>query len=327
MKARITAVLTASFLLLSGCAAPAELQVQTETKYSDTNQWAYFALGEDRLVDVFLVAPTTGAGKGTNASSNDAEYRDAMLGTLEMERGIYEESARLYAPYYNQATMSVYSMPEEERTPYLTVAYRDVSDAFRWYMENENDGRPIILAGFSQGADMCYRLMEEYFDDPALQQQLVAVYAIGWRCTEAMTAAYPQIVPAKAEDDLGVVVTFECEAPEVTDSLILPAGIRSYSINPLNWHTDSTPADAALNEGACFVDFDGTIKKEIPGLCGCYIDEERGALKVPGLDPVDYPALVPGLPEGAYHVYDYQFFYRNLQSNVQLRTECYLEQR
>ena len=30
------------------------------------------------------------------------------------------------------------------------------------------------------------------------------------------------------------------------------------------------------------------------------------------------------LPEGAYHVYDYQFYYRNLQENVRLRTERFL---
>ena len=39
----------------------------------------------------------------------------------------------------------------------------------------------------------------------------------------------------------------------------------------------------------------------------------------------DYPAIVPGLPEGAYHIYDYQFFFRNLQENVKLRVDTYFE--
>jgi hypothetical protein len=38
----------------------------------------------------------------------------------------------------------------------------------------------------------------------------------------------------------------------------------------------------------------------------------------------DYPAVVPGLPEGAYHVYDYLFFYRNLQQNAAERVESYM---
>ena len=48
-------------------------------------------------------------------------------------------------------------------------------------------------------------------------------------------------------------------------------------------------------------------------------------LKVTDVSPEDYPAVVPGLPEGAYHIYDYQFFFRNLQQNVQLRVDACLE--
>ena len=323
---RILPLFAAAAILLVGCGADAPALTQTESKYADTALWAYVADGEDKAVDVFLVAPTTGAGKGTNADTRNAEVQEAIRGTLNMERGLYEDCCRLYAPYYSQATMTIFDMPVDKREPYLAIAYRDVSEAFAWYMENENNGRPIILAGFSQGSDMCCRLLEEYFADPAMQEQLVAVYAIGWKCTEEMTEQYPQIVPAQAEDDLGVVVTFDCEAPEVTDTFIIPEGSWTYSINPLNWRTDDTPADASENPGAVFVRYDGTIKSETPGFCGCYIDPERGTLKVPDVDPADYPPKVPVMPEGSFHVYDYLFFYRALQENVQVRTERYLDE-
>ena len=42
------------------------------------------------------------------------------------------------------------------------------------------------------------------------------------------------------------------------------------------------------------------------------------------VEAAEYPAIVPGLPDGAYHVYDYLFFYRSLQANVALRIERYL---
>ncbi len=172
---------------------------------------------------------------------------------------------------------------------------------------------------------MCYRLLQEYFGSEILQRRLVAVYAIGWPCTEELVSAYPQIVPAASEDDVGTVISFECEAPELSGSFIMPEGIRAYSINPLNWRTDGTPADKSLNSGACFTDYSANITKEEAGLCGCYIDTERGALKVTDVDPADYPALISVLPDGSYHIYDYQFFYRNLQQNVQTRLNAWME--
>lgn len=114
----------------------------------------------------------------------------------------------------------------------LALAYHDVSDAFKYYLENENNGRPIILAGFSQGSDMVYRLLEEYFGDEEMQNKLVAGYAIGWACTEDMVKEYPQIKPAQSADDLGVVISFDCEAPEVMETVVNPAGRKAYSINP-----------------------------------------------------------------------------------------------
>ena len=321
---RILAVLLA-VLLLAGCFAALADEVRPGTDYADADNWAWFGIGEDKAADLFLICPTVDMNDEFNMSMEDADTKASFLGALNMERGLYEDTARLYAPYYRQAAMKVYALEPSEREPWLALAYEDVSAAFAHYLAHENAGRPIILAGFSQGADMCYRLLEEYFGDDALYRQLVAVYAIGWPCTEEMTARVPQIVPATGEDDLGVVVSFDCEAPEVTETLITPAGVRALTINPLNWKTDGTPADKSENRGACFTRYSGEIKREEAGLCGCAIDESRGVLKIADIDPADYPPIVPGLPEGAYHVYDYQFFFRNLQENVAVRTARFLE--
>ena len=109
-------------------------------------------------------------------------------------------------------------------------------------------------------------------------------------------------------------------------TFITPSGTHAYTINPLNWKTDGTLADKSENSGACFTDYSGAITKEVPELCGCYIDTGRGILKVTDVTPEQYPALLSLLPEGAYHIYDYQFFFRNLQENVRIRTESWLSQ-
>lgn len=306
--------------LFAGCKNSSKSTVD----YSDESNWSYYGIGEDKAADLFLVCPTVDVSKAGNMDITDEDLKYSFTGALNMERGIYEESTRMYAPYYRQATMGVYGLDPSEWEPYMEIAYSDVSAAFSYYLENINDNRPIILAGFSQGADMCYRLLEEYFGDKKLADRLVAVYGIGWPVTKEMTDKYPQIVPATGELDTGVVVSFDCEEESVTSTFINPEGQTAYCINPLNWKTDSTVAESVNNLGACFVKKSGEIISEVDCFCGAYIDESRGVVKVTGIDPADYAAVVPGLPEGAYHIYDYQFFYRNLQNNVAARLEAFL---
>ena len=274
-KTAALCMLLALCLVMTGCGKAAEPIIAT-TDYSVAENWAYYAEGEGKEVDLFLICPTVDMNEEFNMSLSDEKTKASFLGALNMERGLYEEQTRMFAPYYRQ------------------------------------------------GADMCYRLLEEYFGEAELFDRLVAVYGIGWPVTEEMTKAYPQIRPAASEDDLGVVISFDCEAPEVTETFINPASQKALSINPLNWKTDGTVADRSENPGSCFTNYDGGISAEGAELCGCYIDTARGVVKVTDVEAAEYPAIVPGLPDGAYHVYDYLFFYRSLQANVALRIERYL---
>ncbi len=293
--------------------------------YGKRENWAYYeSVPSDKTADVFFVCPSVVVGGGPGSylmSLSSADARAAFLGATNMEKGIYDADARFFAPYYRQITLPAYRLGAAETERYLRYAYQDVRCAFDYYMAHCNNGRPIILAGFSQGADMCLRLMKDAFSDPALQDQLIACYAIGWRLTAEETEQYPQVRAAQGEDDTGVIVSFNSEAEAVGDSLMIPRGVRTLAINPLNWKTDGTRADRSLNLGACFTDYDGQITKELPALTGAYLDDTRGALKVTDVTAEAYPARL--FDEGIYHIYDYQFFYRNLQKNVETRMTAY----
>jgi hypothetical protein len=257
-------------------------------------------------------------------SLDDTETKANFLGATNMEKGIYDGETRFFAPYYRQAGLSVYTLDPAEREEYLQTAYEDVKAAFEYYMNDCNNGRPVILAGFSQGADMCIRLLKDCFADEETNSLLVACYAIGWSITEEEIAEYPHLAFATSEDDTGVIVSFNSEAESINDSLMIPKGTKTLAINPLNWKTDSTPADKSLNLGACFTDYDGSITTEISNLTGAYIDDVRGALKVTDVTSEEYPAGLDIFEDGIYHLYDYQFFYRNLQENVNTRLNAYL---
>lgn len=316
-------------MLLLVLAAFCSLASAQEPDYADTGSWAYWRVGESKPADLFIVCPTVdlGTGGNKNMSLADNEAKKNFYGALNMERGIYEKNCRMYAPYYRQATLADYTLPRQDAAAYFDLAYSDVRAAFLYYMHHENNGRPFVLSGFSQGAEMCLRLLKEFGNTDFVKNNMVACYAIGWRFTPQEAKQYPYIRPAQSADDLGTVIMFNSEAPEVTSSLMVPHGEKSFCINPLNWRTDGTMADKALNSGACFTDYSGSIKREVSQLTGCCIDTERGVLKVTDIDKKQYPPVLSIFTDGIYHLYDYQFFYRNLQQNVGLRINTFVEER
>lgn len=316
-------------MLLLVLAAFCSMASAQEPDYNNTAAWAYWRVGENKAADLFIVCPTVDLGTDghTNMSLTDENIKGNFTGALNMQRGIYEKNCRMYAPYYRQATLADYDLPANEAEPYFNLAYKDVRAAFVYYMQHENNGRPFVLAGFSQGAEMCLRLLKEFGNENFVKDNMVACYAIGWRFTPQEAAEYLYVQPAKCADDLGKVIIFNSEAPEVTSSAIVPEGVKTFAINPLTWSCGSQKAPKTLNAGACFTDYSGAVVREVPQFTGCYIDSVRGTLKVTDVDKKEF---VPGLPlftEGVYHIYDYQFFYRNLQQNVNLRIKTFMEER
>ena len=337
MRRYISLIMIAAFMIL-GLSGAVSIQAKavnvlpftSSLDYSKAENWLYDGAYPDNEVDVFIIAPSVDTVSETN-SPITADYKRWFRNAMNQQQAIYALSCRIYAPYYRQAALKAYSLEAPAREQALANAYVDVSAAFKYYLEHKNNGRPIIIAGFSQGADMCYRILEEYYGGDSeravnLRNNLVAVYAIGWPMTEEMITKYPQIVPAKGESDTGVVVSYECEDGNVSSSLTIPAGVKTISINPLNWRTDSKKADKSLNKGAVTQDsHTGAITSVTVGKCGAYIDPNKGSLVVTDINTTDYPPILTDLfPVGSYHLYDNFLFFVNLQENVATRTKAFL---
>lgn len=295
--------------------------------YHSPLMWAECRLDSPQKVDVFMLGATADlGGEGDYQSStwqlSDRSWQDRLL---NLQESVYLPEARTFAPFYRQACLSIYYLEDEARAPFLSVAYEDARAAFLYYMEHFNDGRPFILAGYSQGADLALRLMEEFFDDPQLQSQLVAAYLIGWRITREDLDAFPQLKMAEAADDTGVIVSFNSEAPGVKGSVILPEGGYTYGINPLSWENGSDMVDKKENPGTVDLHMDGSTSNERIGYTGCYRDPQRGTIIVPDIDIAEYPPGEPVFVEGCFHDYELELFYRSLQENVATRVTAYFQ--
>ena len=73
---------------------------KVDIDYSDKTNWAYWNEGGEKSVDLFFVCPTVDMGKGGNFNSyiTDEKFRESFDGATNMELGIYDDVASIYAP-------------------------------------------------------------------------------------------------------------------------------------------------------------------------------------------------------------------------------------
>ena len=301
------------------------------TDYRLAENWLEVPHSIDHAVDTLYFYPTCYAPLDPQAplvcSAADLDMRLYAKRCLAKTAGVFSPSSNIFAPFYRQCNaFAAGALPQREMLAlYERYPVVDICAALDYYFQNFNGGRPFILAGHSQGSLMILYALSLYFPRHLdYYRRLVAAYAVGFGVFDDYLADNPHLRLAQGEDDLGVIVSFNTESPETHDSIIVPDGVRTLGINPLNWETDSTPADRSLNKGACLTDYSGAVAEEIPGLTGAYLDPERGTLKAVDIIPSDYSNDL--FPDGVYHLYDYQFFFRNLEENAAVRTEAWLEE-
>ncbi len=296
--------------------------------YSDPNLWVARPDGAQQTADVFLVLPTANMDDRTADNTDITSHPEAarFREVFNIEKGLFDSNMAVYAPYYRQCTYGVDLLPEgEEKERYREIAKEDIKAAFGWYLDHcHQEGKPIVLFGFSQGAERVKELLVEFGQDERLAEDLAAAYVIGASITQEDVDTNPCLKMAKGEKDTGVIISYDC-----IDASAARPGTTVLSINPLNWTTNSTMASKQLNKGYVAVDPSGSISEIVLEFCGAYRDEKTGLLIVTGIkDASKYMASgLETVPDGSYHYYDLNFFYNNLKNNISKRTAVFINGR
>ena len=273
---------------------------------------------ETARVDVFFLHPTTYFWRWHwNAPIGGALTETITAVTLAGQAGAFNSSGQIYAPRFRQMTLQGYQHPEA-RVPGLDLAYSDVRNAFKYFLEHDNKGKPIILAGHSQGSDLLLRLNREFFASGPLRDRLIASYPIGTRVYPDSEGVSGQTLPlCESPEQVGCMVTWRSFATGSDPAVDIPAGLTPpgppLCANPLTWQASEPSAPRSANLGTIPLPYLFLSRPE-PDMVGAECKD--GTLWVDRPKGILYLLAHPG---GDYHAYDYELFYMNLREDAEHR--------
>lgn len=287
---------------------------------------------------VFFVHPTSYYSRSSwNAplEDRDSDHRANLF--VQGMASAFADAGEIWAPRYRQATLGAF-LAEDRVTAGKAIdsAYRDVEEAFDAFLAAQPKGKPIILAGHSQGALHLTTLLKTRIAGTSLAKRIVAAYVIGW--------------PVSLDTDIAGLGLPACQTPEqkscilgwasfadpadpimVTDAYDGTigfdgrprAGTRMLCTNPLTGIPDTeAPPEANI----------GTLKPTdgfksgalIAGKIGAKCDNTRGLLMI-GDAEIAKNYVVAGyvLPGNNYHVYDITLFWANVRADALRRLATY----
>jgi hypothetical protein len=273
-----------------------------------------------KAVDVFFVYPTSYLDKtmpqGWNAQLNDAKlniYTD--FSSILYQASVFNEVGKIYAPRYRQANINAYYPVTKEDTlkaiDAFDLAYTDVKNAFEYYLKNNNNGRPIIIASHSQGSTHAIRLLKEYFDGKPLSKQLVAAYVVGMALNPA---TYTNLKACEKPNQTGCICAWRTFEKGYIAPFVEKENYNSIVTNPLSWSNENVEVERTANEGSLLYNFN----KLIPKVAGAI--NHNGVLWTPK------PKFLGNvlIRTQNYHIADYNLYYSSIRKNAATRVLQFL---
>ncbi len=289
--------------------------------------------------DVFYIHPTTyykAQEWNGPITSRKAGIRVDEI-ALPVQASAFNGAGRIFAPRYRQATLYTFQTHNHDGRLAQRAAYTDVADAFSYYLQHYNKGRPLIIAGSGQGALHAIRLLQEFIVGKDLQHRFIAAYIIDFALPlDLFDVSLNTLELCRKPEETQCIVTWNTlqsgkDPHEIRDrsqvwnifgSLQKTEGRPLACINPLTWAENELPAPRSLNIGGIAVDKKGN-SGPVPQITNAQCRE--GVLYVNKPDDQQFQRLE--WPGAHYRLANYNFFYMNIRENAILRARTFLNKR
>ncbi|MDR0982256.1 MAG: DUF3089 domain-containing protein [Culturomica sp.] len=288
--------------------------------YSIKKNWLNAPENAEQAVDVFYVYPTVIETNVKYCGMDDTVMTKEAIKLYDAYKDIFE-TCNFYAPFYHQ--LSIDYISKQKTTKAVEAAIdeipaRDCKAAFEYYLTHFNNNRPIIFAGHSQGSMILKQLLLWVKDEhPEVFDRTIAAYLIGFAVNQEYLDKV-ELPFAEGRNDLGVVISYNTEAPEADPS---PFTMNLYKdcmvINPINWKRDETPAPKEESLGSRLRPEDEPTGDQ-PHFASAVCNLTRGTVVTDA--PVSSGTF---WPKGCLHHFDFDLFYYDLKQNVADRIDAY----
>ncbi|MBP6978621.1 MAG: DUF3089 domain-containing protein [Bacteroidales bacterium] len=229
---------------------------------------------------------------------------------IRNQAGIFNESCRIFAPRYRQATLFSFFDRKGNGKMALDLAYEDVRNAFSEYLKNFNNERPLVIAGHSQGVEHASRLIHEFFDGQNLAQKLIVAYLPGMPLQRDVFRNFP---PGSFPLQTHCFASWSTFGHGIKPNYFVEGYKSAVCTNPFTWNCMEDYAGFEKHEGGISPGLKKIYKNCIAVKC------EKGVLWIWNRKPFTFWPL----PLKNYVLMDFDLFFMNIRRNVRERIDAY----
>ncbi|HXG93792.1 MAG TPA: DUF3089 domain-containing protein [Blastocatellia bacterium] len=195
----------------------------------------------DAPIDCFYVYPTVSMDPTPNSDMNAGPEEMAVI---RAQFARFGSVCRTYAPLYRQVTLTALraGIAGKPMAVDRALGYNDVVDAWKYYLEHDNQGRGVVLIGHSQGSGVLTQLIRNEIDGKPAQQRVISALLLGTNLPvpkgKDVGGAFKQMPLCRSASQTGCVIayaSFRANVPPPANSRfgrVREEGMEAACVNP-----------------------------------------------------------------------------------------------
>ena len=190
------------------CAVDLSTTVVTADGKLSVEKWS---ANPKAAIDCFYVYPTVSNDPTPNSDMNAGPEE---LSVIRAQFARFGSECRVFAPLYRQVTLTALraGIAGKPMAVDRVLGYNDVVDAWKYYLDHDNQGRGVVLIGHSQGSGVLTQMIKNEIDGKAVQERLISALLLGTSLPvpkgKDVGGAFKQIPVCHSASQTGCVIAY-----------------------------------------------------------------------------------------------------------------------